>query len=315
MKSNYTNMFSILLILVGLQIHGNSASLHAQDGEKKSAELPTANELIKRHIKSIGGEQALRKLHSIKLTGTLKNDVAGHKFDAELSTLAVAPDKYRLVLQHPSFSLIRVANGEKAWGWRSAQNIDEEGTTEWLPEEEARSFIERAIFNPELNREKLFKSLETVGLTSVGDRKAYKVQATTHDNQTHSRFFDIKSGRLVKIERMIKSAGLGDYKRETLVTNYQQHEGVWIPMRLAHTLHTGEFPGTQVHEFSKATINQEINEKLFQVPSKLGSPKKQTKPHSHDKDAGAKHKHSDGSHKHPATEKKHSHSKSKNDKY
>ena len=275
MKKAYVSFFvlSFCVCLTSLQFD-TSLGIAQDSSTKVSAhqrtdDLPSGESVLAKYVESIGGKAALEKMKSIQVSGNMANDLLGHKFEAKITTTSVAPNKFRLALEHPQFSMVQVTNGKQAWQWRDGGNHGAQGETNWIEKKDSPELFERAVFNPQLNWQKLYKSVETIGRTKIANKDAYQVQVTTHDGEKSTRFYDVKSGRLVKSVRTLHSSSLGDYKRESTYENYREFDGVWFATKISHTMHIGESTGTQVHTYDSITINGDVDKALFEVPDEL----------------------------------------------
>lgn len=237
----------------------------------EQVELPPAEDLLDKHVASTGGKDALEKVKSKVLVGTMANDIGGHTFEVKHTVTWLSPNKQHSVFDHP-MNLVRVTNGEKAWKWRAGnQHSGDAGKTDWLSKRDTARLVETAESHGEVEWRSKFKSVKTKGSVEVNGKLAYEVEVTTHDDKTYSRFFDKESGRLVKTTRVINSDSLGEYKLESVRDKYEKFGDVWIATKTTHTLHTKKYGvGTQTYEYSSVKLNGEIAESLFEVPEELG---------------------------------------------
>ena len=228
-------------------------------------ELPSAESLMDRHVEASGGKEAHLEIKSRKLTGKFEVDVAGHKFDAQLTELS-GPQKYHQLLEGTNFSMVRASNGTDAWEWRP-QNLHGEESTRVYEGQEKATAVALANFYRNVNWRKNFSKLETVSVDEVDGRPVYEVKLVDKSGEESSRFFDQETGLLVKVERMVESGHFGNFKAEVFMTNYKEVDGVQLPMKVTQKLNiSGSEPGYQIYTYDSVEHNVELPNKLFVKP-------------------------------------------------
>ena len=167
-----------LLVLFGILLTAASALTAAGKG------LPTAQDILDRHVEATGGKEALLGHETRKMTGTLAVDQSGHSFEVKIERHAKAPSNIHLLLQGDQFFQVRASNAQHAWEWRpsdphgSRDSSSEDGNTRRLEGTEKARAIEQAQFHADVEWRSHFKNVKTVGVEEGGGREAYEGERT-----------------------------------------------------------------------------------------------------------------------------------------
>jgi hypothetical protein len=164
------------------------APLYAQAPAQTSpaAELPEARQIIERHVKAIGGREAILAHKSMHATGTLS--VAGSGINGPVQIYGAAPDK---VLVKASISgigdIIDGYDGAHAWSISAMT-----GPTLKTGKEFEQTKLD-ADFYSEL-RDPAKYTLKTLEKTSFDGRPCYKVSVKRVDGSEDFDFYDVATG-------------------------------------------------------------------------------------------------------------------------
>lgn len=221
--------------------------------------LPLAQELIERHIEAVGGRESLSSIVSRKLVGTFKQQRNGQT--SPITEFTSAPGNRNTRIDLPGGIRQWIVNEDFAWTLTG-------GLFEVSGGAQARQSHLRAAFEPHLRWRDLYRSARTVSLETVSDVEAYKVRLTSRDCEEYFQYFDANSGRMIMSEDNIRYAARLIPSRMHY-SNYQQFDGVWIPMTIRRELLYGGTPDVQVYEFSEVEHNIEIPPETFQTPAQL----------------------------------------------
>lgn len=153
------------------------------------AKLPPARELIDKHIKAMGGKEALLK--TSYLHGKGRFEIPSQQISGDFEFRKARPNK----------QVVRVVIGQLG-----EVNTGFDGTTGWAVDpftggkiltgqmlDQAR---EEAEFSRDLHEEKHFTSIETVALTQFEGRECYQVKAVWKSGREVTEFYDAKTGFL-----------------------------------------------------------------------------------------------------------------------
>jgi hypothetical protein len=194
--------------------------------DNKPPTLPTVDQVLDKYVQALGGEQALRKVTSMVITGTRQNyspaaDRVPPAFPFE--QYSKAPN-LSVMIGHP-------ANGVTGSGF--------DGTTAWTQDPRGRvtqsagNAANRAKrdadFYPALDMKQQYQRLTVRGIEKIGDRDAYAIVAIPQGDSPEWFFFDTQSGLLLRHQTISPSA-VGNAPLATDYENYRDAgNGVKIP--------------------------------------------------------------------------------------
>jgi len=169
-----------------------SASLYAQAPAKTApaataaAELPSARELVDRHVKAIGGRDAILAHKSMHATGTLTVSASG--ITAPVDLYGAAPDRVLLRSSIPGIGeVVDAYDGTHAWSINPMT-----GPTLKTGKEFEQTKLD-ADFYSELRDPKKY-TLKTVEKTAFDGRDCYKVSVKRTDGSEDFDFYDVATG-------------------------------------------------------------------------------------------------------------------------
>ena len=156
------------LILV-LAVSATAAQQSSQPAIQSADDLPSANEILGKFVKAMGGEKALRRYTSSYTTGEFS--IPSQGMTGTLEVYAKAPNKSLTVVQLEGFGTIKEGfDGKTAWSTDPASGPQ---VFDGAALEVRR--IDSDFFGP-LNFEKNFKSIRVVDRSSFEDELCYKVE-------------------------------------------------------------------------------------------------------------------------------------------
>lgn len=223
------SVFSILLLLAIASIPSPAqeppAKPEAKAPEAAASEpMPSIDQILDKHIETIGGRAALEKLTSRQISGTFEIPAFGAS--GTLKAYAKAPNKNLSVADVPGFGqFLRGYDGAIAW---------EQDPTAGLREISGAELSARkrdADFQADLHLKTLFSKLAVKEKVKVGEKEAYLVEATPADGTPEKLYFDVKSGLLIRQDAERESAQ-GTALIETYFEDYKEVDGVKIPFTI-----------------------------------------------------------------------------------
>lgn len=174
----------------------------------------TAQAVIDNYIKAIGGKENLAAVKTLHFTGDFNAMGQSMKFNKK----QMFPNKELQEVLHPQAPmpvLKQVFDGEKGYAAQMGQEKPLEG------EDLKKSIAKKNILFEELEMDMSKASLESV--VSVNGEDAYLVKIGDE-----SRFYNTKSGYLVKVEEMIEAQGQ-KITVSTEYSNYTPTKGIQFP--------------------------------------------------------------------------------------
>jgi hypothetical protein len=186
-------------------------------------EAQTADDIIARYVKTIGGEDKLKALNTLRRTGRF---VGGGGFEAVVVQDNKRPNKVREEFTLQGMTAINAWDGKTGW------KIDPFGgkkDPEALSEEEMKSILEDSDFDDLLidYRQKGHK-VEYVGMDAVEGTDVYKLKLTQKNGDIRFYYMDADSYVPIKIEikRFVRGS---EREYEQTLGDYKQVNGVYLP--------------------------------------------------------------------------------------
>jgi hypothetical protein len=196
----------------------------APNADTKTAALPSADEILEKYVKSLGGKEAIEKLSSRSAKGTFEIEAANLTGDVE--NYQKAPNKLASLYSIPGMG--GGGHGyDGASGWDSSPMS---GVRDLSGEELAVAKREADFYQP-LNFKKHFPKLEVKGKQTVGSSETYVVIATPDGGGPEKLYFDIATGLLVRQDAEHETPE-GKTASESYFDEYKDVGGVKMPYSL-----------------------------------------------------------------------------------
>ena len=175
--------------------------------------------IIEQHLKALGGSAALRAHTNLVLKGTL-GSTAAEENGQSLEISVADPKVY-----------VRIGDGSLQMGF-NGETVWRHARSEQLQQHKGRQMAELVtVFNPAraLSWKEWYPALALKGTDSIGDRRAYVLEAGTPN---HERLFiDQQSGLLLRDEVM---PGV-----TFTFSDYRSVDGVQVPFKVEQTTASG----------------------------------------------------------------------------
>jgi len=218
---------------------------------------PSVDDILGHYVQAIGGKDALEKVSSRTMKGTLENSDEGTTSPAEV--FLKAPNKYLSVVEVPNAGQILEAwNGETGWGKDPDSGLHDMDKGDQAA---ARRDYE---FYRELKLKELFPKMTLAGKARVDDRDAFIVEASSADGATEKLYFDVQSGLLVRRDFERINIDDGIILWEVDYDDYKDVDGVKVPATVIRK--TPDFSLT--YRFTEIKQNVPIDDARFSKPEK-----------------------------------------------
>jgi photosynthetic reaction center cytochrome c subunit len=200
------------------------------EGEAAKPSDPSADELIEKYVKALGGAKAIDAVTSRVATGTI--DFGGVSYPVDI--YSKDPDMRASFVHMPDGDNITSFNGQEGWlGAPHRPTRDMHG-----------SDIDGASIDADLHfathLKGMFSQVETAGTEKVDDRDAYLVVGK-RDGKTPLRlYFDEQSGLLLRLVRYGETP-LGLLPTQIDYADYRDVSGVKTPFRWTLARPSGQF--------------------------------------------------------------------------
>lgn len=229
-----------------------------QQTNKSSADnLPAARDILKRMVDALGGEEAIRNRTVRTMTGRV--DIAG-MIEGKLSIFAAAPN----------FLLMRVELGEMGsirggYDGKVAWSIDPQRGSRILEGEELKDTLEQADFYQELNYERNYKSIRTVGRAQFGGKQCYELELTDESGSSRSMFVESKTFLPAGMRHRLEIPMLGEAEVTRTNEEFREFAGLKIVTRNRVSVGDIQEITTTITEVSF----EPIDKNTFELPEEI----------------------------------------------
>jgi len=226
-----------------------AATMAAQD-------LPTGRAVVDRYVEAIGGVDAVKSQGPRHVRGTF--EMAAQGLRGDVAIFAAPPDRFRL-------QMVMAGLGEIASGY--------DGTTGWLVHPALGPMVldgkmlqqtrQQADMRSPLHPDRFVERLETVERTQFEGCDCYKVNVVTRWGEEYFEFYDAETGLLAGSIRS-QASPMGEIETTTLVSDYQDVDGLLMPMRSVQRVMGME----QVITLDEV-VSSEVDDEVFALPAEI----------------------------------------------
>lgn len=221
----------------------------------------TAEEIIAGYVKAIGGEEAIRKNTTWKMTA--KVDMGGMELPIYFLK---APNKMKVYATFQGMNFVQQAyDGKTAWKTNQMTMKAEKSTTE-----EAENLALDLLEEPDvmITYKALGYKAEKMADEKVDGADCYAIKITKKQKMSEGKpvdnittyFIDKSTSALVMTRTVSQEATMKGVVVETLFSDYQEAGGIFVPFSM--TVRMSGAPG-QTIKFEKAEANVSISDSEF----------------------------------------------------
>jgi len=223
--------------------------------DAKAAAFPSADEIVEKYIKAMGGKEAIEKTTSRSAKGTF--EIEAMSLTGSVESYQKAPNKFASLFTIPGAGGGgQVFDGATGWDSNPMTGLRELGG------EELATLKREADFYQPLNFKKHFPKMEVKGKETIGKFETYVLIATPTEGGPEKLYFDIATGLLVRQDAERESAQ-GKMAIEEYFDDYKDVGGVKIPHSIKQVIPM--FAITV--KLTEVKANVEIDEAKFNKPS------------------------------------------------
>jgi len=221
------------------------------------AQGQTADEIIAKNIQARGGENALKAIQTVRLTGKLT--MGG--FHAGYIQEVKRGNKVREQTIIQGMAQIQAYDGKSAW---QVSPFEGRKDPDLLSDDDRKSLVEDADIDGQLvNYKNKDHRAEFLGHDSVEGTDCYKIRLTLSNGDARVYYIDTDSFLELKVETESNVRGTVRYE-ETLYGDYEKVNGVYFPMAI-------EMGGKGDSQHAKLTIekvetNVPLSDSVFAIP-------------------------------------------------
>ena len=183
----------------------------------------TADEIVSKYIKTIGGMDKINAITTLKRTGKF---TGGGGFEAVLGQENKRPSSVRNEFSLQGLTGVNAYNGKTGWKiepWNGKKD------PESLGEDEMKEIVADADFDgPLVNYAQKGNKVEFTGTEPVEGTDAYKLKVTLANGEVRNYYMDTDYFVPIKVEvkRMIRGA---EREFESSLGDYKEVNGVYFP--------------------------------------------------------------------------------------
>jgi hypothetical protein len=187
-------------------------------------EALTVDQLLDRHLKATGGQNAWNKLYSRRSLGTV--EIAGVGLSAAWEMLAKAPNKRLSRIDVPGYGAATDGfDGQRAWSMNPVS-----GLTEKRGDELARIRRETE-FQRDIRLRQIYPQLKRAGEDKVGNEAVYVVEAVPAAGRPERFYFSQKTSLLLRHDSSFEGPE-GVTRLEVKYSDHRRVDGVQFPFKV-----------------------------------------------------------------------------------
>jgi len=210
----------------------------------RAQSLPSAADVVAKHVTAIGGRDAITKITSVKQIGAMEITAAG--MTADLEMVMVAPNKQAMKMSLAGLGeVLTGTDGAVAWSVNPMQGARLLEGKELSQIKEQADFAGSMLFSSDR-----YASMTNEGIVDFAGEKAYKIKMVRKgSNDEVWQYFSVASGLQIGSEATIVSE-MGTLQTSTVFTDYKQFgplkmatrsEMMTGPQKMVLTVKTAEF--------------------------------------------------------------------------
>ncbi|HYU33718.1 MAG TPA: PepSY domain-containing protein [Thermoanaerobaculia bacterium] len=217
-----------------------------------------ADQVVARYLAARGGEQRLKGIRTVKMTGTRETD-----FTLPI-TIVIAPGRFsRRVTQGSQVALWNVVDGQTNWEINQRSGIVKPTP---MPAKSAARYHRLADpQGPLVDARAKGNKIEVVGKQPLNGSPVYKLEVTSPDGAESYYYLDAKT---FLPRRMVSSQYFAqvdeDYDVEVFYGDYRDVGGMKFPFK--ETTNAPEAHFSQTITWDKIELNQPIDDAAFRAP-------------------------------------------------
>jgi photosynthetic reaction center cytochrome c subunit len=188
---------------------------------KQAEALPTAEQLVEKYTRAIGGAEALGKLKTRVAKGLFESE----DFRGETEEIFEAPSRSLTVIHTPNGNFTQGFDGTTAWQQDPAGRVGDRNPAQ---ARQAGDFLRM------FDLKKAYGKMTVEKKAEISRQAAYVVNAEPADGQATERlYFAADSGLLLRLIRFTDSP-LGTNVEQTDFSDYRDTGGVKVPFAVRH---------------------------------------------------------------------------------
>jgi hypothetical protein len=225
----------------------------------------SADEVIERSLKAVGGRAAHEKLKSRLMTGTITISTPGGDISGTVEILNAVPNKARSLIKADLSSL---GAGplvlDQRFDGTSGYVLDTLQGNREITGNQLENMKNASFPNPYMTYKELGIAVKLVGKEKVGDREAYVLIFDPPSGSQLRQFIDAETYMPLKVVVKVDVPQLGqEIEQTTELLDFKEVDGIKLPFRMRATSTVQNYTVT----IDKVEHNVSVDEKLFSKPA------------------------------------------------
>jgi hypothetical protein len=223
----------------------------------KAAALPSADEIVTRYIRAIGGDASIKKVKTriSRGTETTTNRMTPPQ-PCEIEIHETTTGKLLTLRKGPRVSVEEAFDGAKGWT-KDARGLRQ------VEGKQLAEITQGADLLRYVNLRATYPQMRVLAQEPVGNRGAYVVGATSPDDSREKLYFDIETGLLIRKLVSFKTA-FGTIPEVTDFEDYREVNGLKLPF----TITWSRPPFGFIRKFTDIKLNIPIDDSRFSLQAK-----------------------------------------------
>lgn len=236
-----TRLLPVLLFCLG-------GSVFAQD-----AATPTTDEIATAYVDAIGGADAWMSLKTIAMKGS----ASMQGMELPITVTTAEGNKFKMEMDIQGSPMVQAYDGSEAWMLFPMQGITE---PKIMTDEESAELKQTPFIVEFVNYADRGYTLTSVPGKEVEGTMTYGIQVTNEEGYDRTYYFDTESMVPLMQESVAKSGPMAGVVSETYLSDYQEVEGLMMPMFMEQKMNGQTAMKMTITEVS---LNNELADDFF----------------------------------------------------
>ena len=230
----------------------------------------TADELLEKNLKAMGGKDKLKAIQSMRMTGKMKMG----PMEAPITIVKARPSEMRVDFTIQGMTGTSAYDGSTGWnlmpfmGNKDPQKM----TEEQLKDMRVEADFDGSTFDYKAKGNKV----EYVGKVDTEGTPTYKLHVTTKEGKESNIYLDAESYLVIRTEATRNVQGQ-DLEMETSIGDYKTVDGLTMPYSMESHVKGKEAAGGQSITIEKIEIDPKVDAAMFKMPAVAPAPKPEEK--------------------------------------
>ncbi len=230
----------------------------------------TADELLEKNLKAMGGKEKLKALQSVRMTGTMKMG----PMEAPITLTRARPSSTRFDFSIQGMIATQAYDGKTGWmllpftGNKDPQLM----TDDMLKDVRSDADFDGPTFDYKAKGNKV----EYLGKEDVEGTPAYKLHVTTKEGKESIAYLDAETYLTIRTEAKRNINGQ-EVEATTSISDYKTVDGLKFPYSMETKVKGMEKMGGQAITISKIELNPKVEASAFAMPAVAAKPEEKKK--------------------------------------